>query len=67
MNLLQKDEIGVPSTLVAVLANVFQAIGIDFLNVVLTMIISLLSIVYLFYKIKNEKAIHDKRENEKRD
>jgi predicted amino acid-binding ACT domain protein len=67
MNILQKDEIGVPSTLVAVLANVFQAIGIDFLNVVLTMIISLLSIVYLFYKIKNEKAIHDKRENEKRD
>jgi predicted amino acid-binding ACT domain protein len=67
MNLLQKDEIGVPSTLVAVLANVFQAIGIDFLNVVLTMIISLLSIVYLVYKINNEKAIHDKRENEKRD
>jgi predicted amino acid-binding ACT domain protein len=67
MNLLQKDEIGIPSTLVAVLANVFQAIGVDFLNVVLTMIISLLSIVYLVYKIKNEKAIHDKRENEKRD
>ena len=56
MNLLQKDEIGVPSTLVAVIANVFQAIGIDFLNVVLTMIISLLSIVWLVYKIKNEKA-----------
>jgi hypothetical protein len=64
MNLLQKDEIGVPSTLVAVLANVFQAIGIDFLNVVLTMIISLLSIVYLFYKIKNEKAIFDSRKDE---
>lgn len=67
MNILQKDEIGVPSTLVAILANVFQAIGVDFLNVILTMIISLLSIVYLFYKIKNEKAIFDKRENEKRD
>jgi hypothetical protein len=66
MNLLQKDEIGVPSTLVAVLANVFQAIGIDFLNVVLTMIISLLSIVWLFYKIKNEKAIFDQRKNEER-
>ena len=64
MNLLQKDEIGVPSTLVAVLANVFQAIGIDFLNVVLTMIISLLSIVYLVYKIKNEKAIFDSRKDE---
>jgi hypothetical protein len=64
MNLLQKDEIGVPSTLVAVLANVFQAIGIDFLNVVLTMIISLLSIVWLVYKIKNEKAIFDSRKDE---
>jgi hypothetical protein len=64
MNVLQKDEIGVPSTLVAVLANVFQAIGIDFLNVVLTMIISLLSIVWLVYKIKNEKAIFDNRKDE---
>jgi hypothetical protein len=64
MNLFQKDEIGVPSTLVAVLANVFQAIGIDFLNVVLTMIISLLSIVWLVYKIKNEKAIFDSRKDE---
>jgi hypothetical protein len=64
MNLLQKDEIGVPSTLVAVLANVFQAIGIDFLNVVLTMMISLLSIVWLVYKIKNEKAIFDSRKDE---
>jgi hypothetical protein len=64
MNILQKDEVGVPSTLVAILANVFQAIGIDFLNVILTMIISLLSIVWLFYKIKNEKAIFDDRKNE---
>jgi predicted amino acid-binding ACT domain protein len=64
MNIFQKDEIGVPSTLVAVLANVFQAIGIDFLNVVLTMIISLLSIVWLVYKIKNEKAIFDSRKDE---
>jgi len=64
MNIFQKDEIGVPSTFVAVLANVFQAIGIDFLNVILTMIISLLSIVYLVFKIKNEKAIFDKRKDE---
>jgi hypothetical protein len=66
MNILQKDEIGVPSTLVAFVANVFQAIGIDFLNVVLTMIISLLSIVYLVYKIKNEKAVYEKRKDEER-
>jgi predicted amino acid-binding ACT domain protein len=64
MNIFQKDEIGVPSTLVAVLANVFQAIGVDFLNVILTMIISLLSIVYLVFKIKNEKAIFDSRKKD---
>jgi predicted amino acid-binding ACT domain protein len=64
MNIFQKDEIGVPSTLVAILANVFQAIGVDFLNVVFTMIISILSIVYLVYKIKNEKAIFDNRKDE---
>ena len=64
MNILQKDEIGVPSTLVAILANVFQAIGLDFINVVFTMVISVLSIVYLVYKIKNEKAIFDKRKDE---
>ena len=65
MNLFLKDEIGVPSTLVAILANVFQAIGLDFVNVVFTMVISVLSIVYLIYKIKNEKAIFDKRKDEK--
>jgi hypothetical protein len=66
MNLFLKDEIGVPSTLVAILANVFQAIGLDFVNVVFTMFISVLSMVYLFYKIKNEKAIFDKRKNEEK-
>jgi hypothetical protein len=64
MNILQKDEIGVPSTFVAIIANVFQAIGIDFLNVILTMIISLLSIVWLVFKIKNEKAIFDSRKKD---
>ena len=65
MNLLQKDEIGVPSTLVAILANVTQAIGLDLINFVFTMIISVLSMVYLVYKIKNEKAIFEKRKDEK--
>ena len=64
MNILQKDEIGVPSTFLAIIANVFQAIGIDFLNVILTMIISLLSIVWLVFKIKNEKAIFDSRKKD---
>ena len=58
MNILQKDEIGVPSTLVAIFANVFQAIGVDFINVVFTMVISVLSIVYLVYKIKNETVLY---------
>jgi|TARA_R110000822_G_scaffold105627_2_gene233465 predicted amino acid-binding ACT domain protein len=66
MNIFQKDEIGVPSTLVAIFANVFQAIGIDMINVFFTMIISVLSMVYLIYKIKNEKAIFDKRKDEER-
>jgi predicted amino acid-binding ACT domain protein len=66
MNVLQKDEIGIPSTLVAILANVFQAIGLEFINVVFTLIISVLSMVYLVYKIKNEKAVFDKRKNEQK-
>ena len=64
MNIFQKDEIGVPSTLVAIFANVFQAIGIDMINVFFTMIISVLSIVYLVFKIKNEKAIFDARKKD---
>ena len=64
MNIFQKDEIGVPSTLVAIFANVFQAIGIDMINVFFTMIISVLSMVYLVFKIKNEKAIFDARKKD---
>jgi len=64
MNIFQKDEIGVPSTLVAIFANVFQAIGIDMINVFFTMIISVLSMVYLIFKIKNEKAIFDARKKD---
>jgi predicted amino acid-binding ACT domain protein len=64
MNVLQKDEIGIPSTLVAIFANVFQAIGLELINVVFTLIISVLSMVYLVYKIKNEKAVFDKRKND---
>lgn len=68
MNLLVKDEIGVPSTFVAILVNVFQAVGIDMVNVFFTTMISILSIVYLILKIKNEKSILDKRkEDEKKD
>ena len=64
MNIFQKDEIGVPSTLVAIFANVFQAIGIEIINVFFTMIISVLSMVYLIFKIKNEKAIFDARKKD---
>jgi hypothetical protein len=68
MNLLVKDEIGVPSTFVAILVNVFQAVGIDMVNVFFTTMISILSIIYLILKIKNEKSILDKRkEDEKKD
>jgi hypothetical protein len=66
MNIFQKDEIGLPSTIVAMMANVFQVIDLMNINLFLTVIISLMSIVWLVFKIKNEKAVHDKRENEKR-
>ena len=65
MNIFQKDEIGLPSTFAAILANVFQAIDLMNVNIFLTIIISLLSIVWLVFKIKNEKAIFEKRKDEK--
>jgi hypothetical protein len=64
MNVFQKDEIGLPSTLVAIIANIFQAIDLMDLNVFLTIIISLLSIVWLVFKIKNEKAIFESRKKD---
>lgn len=64
MNVFQKDEIGLPSTLVAIIANIFQAIDLMDLNVFLTIIISLLSIVWLVFKIKNEKAIFEARKKD---
>jgi hypothetical protein len=64
MNILKSDEIGVPSTLVAIFANVSQVIGLGFVNMFFTWIISILSIVYLIYKIKNEKGKFDQKKNE---
>ena len=53
--MLQKDEIGVPSTLGAILFNSMQLLGVELVNYIFTWIISVLSIVYLVYKIRNEK------------
>lgn len=64
MNILHKDEIGLPSTLAAILVNVFQAIDLMNVNVFLTVIISILSIVWLVFKIRNEKAVYEKRKDE---
>lgn len=64
MNIFQKDEIGVPSTFVAIIANIFQAIDLMNVNVFLTIIISLLSIVWLVFKIKNEKALFDSKKKD---
>ena len=64
MNIFQKDEIGLPSTFVAIIANIFQAVDLMNVNIFLTIIISILSIVWLVFKIKNEKAIFDKRKDE---
>ncbi len=65
MNIFQKDEIGLPSTLAAIIANVFQSLDLMNINIFLTVIISCLSIVWLIFKIKNEKALFEQRKNEK--
>lgn len=64
MNVFQKDEIGLPSTFLAIITNVFQAVDLMNVNVFLTIIISLLSIVWLVFKIKNEKAIFESRKKD---
>ena len=54
MNILKSDELGVPSTFVAIFANVTAMAGLQFVNLVFTSVISILSIVYLIYKIRGE-------------
>jgi hypothetical protein len=54
MNILKSDELGVPSTFMAIFANVTAMAGLQFVNVVFTSVISILSIVYLVYKIRAE-------------
>lgn len=65
--MLQRDEIGVPSTFGAIFFNMMQLMGIETINIFFTWIISILSIVYLVYKIKNEKQNYDRRKNNKQD
>jgi membrane protein implicated in regulation of membrane protease activity len=60
MNILKSDELGVPSTFLAIFANVTAMAGLQFVNVIFTSVISVLSIVYLVYKIRNEiKKLQD--------
>jgi hypothetical protein len=54
MNILKSDELGVPSTFLAIFANVTAMAGLQMINVVFTSVISILSIVYLVYKIRGE-------------
>jgi len=55
MTMIEKDAVGIPSTLIAIFANVTTIAGLQFVNVIFTLIISILSIVYLVYKISNER------------
>jgi len=55
MNLFKSDELGVPSTFLAIFANVTAMAGLEFVNMAFTWIISILSIIYLVYKIRNER------------
>jgi hypothetical protein len=54
MNILKSDELGVPSTFLAIFANVTAMAGLQFVNVVFTSVISILSIIYLVYKLRAE-------------
>jgi hypothetical protein len=54
MNVLKSDELGVPSTFFAIFANVTAMAGLQMVNVIFTSVISILSIVYLVYKIRAE-------------
>lgn len=67
MTMFERDEIGVPSTLGAILFNGMQLMGVELVNIVFTWIISILSIVYLVYKIKNERQNYDRRKNNRKD
>ena len=67
MNVFLKDEVGVPSTMGAILFNFFQLMGVDIISMGLTWSISLLSIIYLVYKIKNEKKTYDRFKNDSKD
>jgi hypothetical protein len=55
MTMIEKDAVGIPSTLIAIFANVTTIAGLQMVNVIFTLIISILSIVYLVYKISNER------------
>jgi hypothetical protein len=63
MNPLKSDELGVPSTFLAIFANVTTIAGLQLVNVGLTVVISILSIIFLVFKIKNEKEKNDKQKN----
>lgn len=65
--ILEKDELGVPSTIGAILLNILNISNVEVVSHVFTWIISCLSIVYLVYKIKNEKTSYDRRKNDRTD
>lgn len=57
------DEVGIPSTVGAVLLNVITMFNLSNINMILTLIISALSITYLciniYLKIKELKKVHE--------
>lgn len=65
--ILSKDELGIPSTFGAILLNIMNLNGMALANTILTIFISMLSIVYLVYKIKNEKLNYDRRKKQAED
>jgi hypothetical protein len=61
------DEVGIPSTIGAVLLNIMTMFNLSNINMVLTLIISALSIAYLciniYLKLKELKKLKDETKN----
>lgn len=60
-----KDEIGIPSTFGAIYLNFLQIMGVELINHAFTWVISVLSIIYLVYKIKNERNKYERHKDDR--
>lgn len=62
MNDTTMDYLGWSGTLTALLLNLLTISGMDLVSNSYTIILSTMSVIYLYYKIKNEKRKHDEED-----